>query len=317
MATEQEYALMSLRVYSRTAENRGPVPEGWAEIMYREDDPSTGFSAGCYRNWSTGEIVVAFTGTNGDMITDFTQANAPAAFGIFSPHVEDALQFVSDVKEMVGDSFPISFTGHSLGGGLASMMSIYFNEPATIFDTAPGQDTVAGSITTDNTVSIGNAVYADLLFQKNGNDLILSVGATDRITFTDYYASAANRSVNALQVVLEGTAGYDAGAGDVLRDNKIEVFNFEGLVAAFDAARDVNPTLTSWALTNALLSQHLSGSDTDAIGGDLAYRYNRYGTLSDISFTPALGALGAGTFGTGAQALGALAGLQDSSPRLS
>lgn len=186
-----------------------------------------------------------------------------------------------------------------------------------VFNRGDGQDTVAASTTRDNTVSIGGAVYADLLFQKNGNDLVLQVGATDRITFVGYYTSSSNRSVNNLQVVIEGTSEYDSGSADALRNNKIETFNFEGLVAAFDAARTANPTLTTWALTNALLTQHLSGSDTAAIGGDLAYRYNRFGTLSDISFTPALGILGASGFGTTAQALQGLASLQDSSARLS
>lgn len=186
-----------------------------------------------------------------------------------------------------------------------------------VFNRGDGQDTVGASTTRDNSVSIGGAIYADLLFQKNGNDLVLQVGATDRITFVSYYTSASNRSVNSLQVVIEGTSEYDAGSSDALRDNKIETFNFEGLVAAFDAARAANPTLTTWSLTNALLTQHLSGSDTAAIGGDLAYRYNRFGTLSDISFTPALGILGASGFGTTAQALQGLATLQDSSARLS
>jgi hypothetical protein len=185
------------------------------------------------------------------------------------------------------------------------------------FNLGDGQDTVAASTTRDNTVSIGGAVYADLLFQKNGNDLVLRVGATDQITFVGYYSSSSNRSVNNLQVVIEGTGEYNAGSTDALRNKKIETFNFEGLVAAFDAARAANPTLTTWALTNALLAQHLSGSDSAAIGGDLAYRYNRFGTLSDISLTPALGILGASGFGTSAQTLQTLASLQDSSARLS
>jgi hypothetical protein len=67
----------------------------------------------------------------------------------------------------------------------------------------------------------------------------------------------------------------------------------------------------------ALVAQHLSGSDTAAIGGDLAYRYGRFDTLSDISFTPALAVLTAAGFGTAAQTLQALGSLQDSSPRLS
>jgi hypothetical protein len=31
----------------------------------------------------------------------------------------------------------ISFTGHSLGGGLASLMAVFFDKPATVFDQAP------------------------------------------------------------------------------------------------------------------------------------------------------------------------------------
>jgi len=186
-----------------------------------------------------------------------------------------------------------------------------------VFNMGDGQDTVAASTTRDNTLSLGGATYADLLFQKIGNDLVLQVGATNQITFTGYYAATANRSVNNLQVVIEGTSEYEAGSTNAMRNKKIETFNFEGLVAAFDTARAANPSLTTWALTNALLAQHLSGSDTAAIGGDLAYRYNRFGNLSDISYTPALAILGASNFGSGAQSLQSLASLQDSSVRLS
>jgi trimeric autotransporter adhesin len=159
-------------------------------------------------------------------------------------------------------------------------------------------------------------VHADLVFEKSGNDLVLKVGATDQITFTGYYTSTANRSVDRLQVVIEGTAEYVPGGGDVTRDNKVELFNFEGLVAAFDAARVANPLLTSWALTNGLAAQYLSGSDTAAIGGDLAYRYNRFGSLADVSFNPALAILGDANFATATQTLQALGSLQDATPRL-
>jgi len=186
-----------------------------------------------------------------------------------------------------------------------------------VFNKGDGQDTVAASTTKDNTLALGGgAVYADLLFQKSGNDLILKVGATDQITFTGYYTSGANHSVDKLQVVIEGTSDYNSGSSDPTLNKKIETFNFDGLVAAFDAARAADPLLTTWALTNALTAQHLGGSDTAAIGGDLSYRYNRYGTLSDVSFTPAFGILGAAGFGSTAQTLQALASLQDSTPRL-
>lgn len=187
-----------------------------------------------------------------------------------------------------------------------------------VFNRGDGQDAVAASTTRDNTISIGGgATYADLLFVKSGNDLVLKVGATDQITLTGYYTSTSNRSVNTLQMILEGSSDYSPGGGDAMRDNKIETFNFEGLVSAFDAARAANPNLTSWSLSDALLAQHLSGSDTAALGGDLAYRYGLVGNLSDISFTPALGIMSAAGFGTSAQALQAVAALQDASARLS
>lgn len=187
-----------------------------------------------------------------------------------------------------------------------------------VFNLGEGQDTVAASTTKDNTVSLGGgARYADLLFQKSGNDLILKVGVSDQITFTGYYTSTSNRSVDKLQIIIEGTTDYDAASSDTTRNEKIETFNFDGLVNAFDAARAANPSLTTWALTNALAAQYLSGSDTVAIGGDLAYRYNRFGTASDISFTPALAILGASGFGSSAQTLQSTTSLQDGTARLS
>jgi trimeric autotransporter adhesin len=186
------------------------------------------------------------------------------------------------------------------------------------FNRGDGLDTVNASTTQDNTLSLGNGIrYADLLFQKTGNDLVLITGTSEQLTFKDYFLSASNRHIDQLQIIIEGTADYDAGSSDATRNKKIESFDFEGLVSAFDAALVANPSLTSWALTNALGAQHLGGSDTAAIGGDLAYRYGRYNTLSDISFNPALGILGSASFGSSAQSLQALAVLQDSSVRLS
>jgi Ca2+-binding RTX toxin-like protein len=185
------------------------------------------------------------------------------------------------------------------------------------FNLGDGLDSIAVSTGTDNTVSIGGgALYADLLFTKSGNNLILQVGASNQMTFVDYYANTSNRSVANLQMVIEGTSDYDSGSSDVTRDNRIETFDFAALVADFDAARAVDPNLTSWALSNTLLSRHLAGSDSAAIGADLAYRYNRFGNLADISFVPGVGLLSAPEFGSSPQPLLPLAGLQDTSARL-
>ncbi|MFB9244128.1 putative Ig domain-containing protein [Massilia antarctica] len=185
------------------------------------------------------------------------------------------------------------------------------------FNRGDGQDVVNASTGKDNTVSLGKGVlYADLLFKKTANDLVLVTGAAEQITFKDWYAAPANRSVANLQVVIEGGSDYDAASASKLNNKKVEQFNFDGLAGAFDAARTANPALTSWALSSSLLSFYLSGSDTAALGGDLAYQYARTGNLSSMSMLPAGALLSSPAFGVTAQPLQAGSALRDLSPQL-
>jgi Ca2+-binding RTX toxin-like protein len=185
------------------------------------------------------------------------------------------------------------------------------------FNRGDGQDTVNLSTGNDNTLSLGKGItYADLLFTKSSNDLILGTGTSEQITFKDWYAGVNNRSIANLQIVIEGTSDYDANSANQLANKKIEQFDFGGLVARFDQARVANPALSNWALSSSLLEFYLNSSDTAAIGGDLAYLYAKNGSLSDVSMAPAQALLAGSSFGSGNQSLQLPAALQDSSPRL-
>jgi hypothetical protein len=141
---------------------------------------------------------------------------------------------------------------------------------------------------------------------KSGTSLILKTGGTDQVTFKDWYSGTSNRSVAKLQVFTEAMPGYDQNSANPLLDDKVEQFNFTALASAFDTAGQVS----GWALTNALLSAHLSGSDTAAIGGDLAYQYGKSGSLTGIGLTPAQDVINSAQFGGGAQTLRTLGELQ-------
>ena len=154
-------------------------------------------------------------------------------------------------------------------------------------------------------------LYASLTFQKSSSDLVLNVSATDKITFKSWYSSSANKNVLDLQVVAEAMAAFDPASSDPLLNHKVQTFDFQGLVGAFDAARAANPGLTTWALTNGLTQYHLSGSDDAALGGDLAYQYGVNGTVAGIGFDKAQDVLTSAQFGTQAQTLRPLASLQD------
>jgi Ca2+-binding RTX toxin-like protein len=186
-----------------------------------------------------------------------------------------------------------------------------------LFNKGDGQDTFATGGTGSDTLSLGgNFAYSDLTLSKSNLDLILKEGASDQITFKDWYATTPYKPVVNLQVIAEAMVGFNAGGGDPLLDQKVENFNFTNLVGAYDAARALNPTLVNWALTNALTSCQLAGSDTAALGGDLAYQYGKNGTLAGIGLTAATDVIGNANFGTQAQTLNPLANIQTGSVRL-
>jgi Ca2+-binding RTX toxin-like protein len=181
------------------------------------------------------------------------------------------------------------------------------------FNRGDGQDAINASAGADNTLSLGGGIsYSNLTFSRNSSNLVLNVGTTEKITFVDWYTATANRSVLNLQVIAEAMASFNSGGSDPLFDNKVERFDFQKLAAAFDTAGQPS----NWALTDALLDAHLAGSDTEAIGGDLAYRYGLQGNLTGVGFIPAQEVLSAPSFGLGAHLLRPLDQLLQGQTRL-
>ena len=138
---EKIYAQLANRVYDREdIRNKMTLPEGITELKWMDDNPSTGFSAGVYRAEGN-KIIISFTGSNiGDhslgMAGDFAVANVPLGLGLNSPQMIQAVSLVLETIRQYPDA-EISFTGHSLGGGLASIMAILFDKKAVVFDPAP------------------------------------------------------------------------------------------------------------------------------------------------------------------------------------
>jgi hypothetical protein len=113
MASINEYAQLSAAVYAKTAENRIVPPADWVEVDRYQDHPVTGFAAGVFRHRATGEIVIAYAGSQD--ARDWVFGNLPAAAGEYAPQVRAAMELYVRARQRYGDN--ISFTGHSLGGG--------------------------------------------------------------------------------------------------------------------------------------------------------------------------------------------------------
>ena len=128
-------------------DNRAPLPEGWKVLTQFDKSDSgptavTGFSARVYQNTSTNEIVISYAGTEFGAESsvgtkaDFANGNVPLALGDYGSQAYRAAALYQEVKE-AGLTNNIAFTGHSLGGGLASIMAVWFNRPAYVY--APSQ----------------------------------------------------------------------------------------------------------------------------------------------------------------------------------
>ncbi len=139
--TELELMWLASNVYNSSGINSLPKPNGWTEIAYSPDYNFSGFSAGAYKNGN--QIVISYTGTNDKV--DWLYGNSAATGLLPSQQVYEAMRFFLDIKA-ANPGATFSFTGHSLGGGLASLMAVFFDKPATVFDEAPFQLTALNPI---------------------------------------------------------------------------------------------------------------------------------------------------------------------------
>ncbi|PPC91471.1 MAG: hypothetical protein CTY35_13590, partial [Methylotenera sp.] len=175
-----------------------------------------------------------------------------------------------------------------VGGKDADIISVGTGYDVILFNKGDGADTVNASVGTDNTLSLGgNFAYSDLSLSKSASDLILKMGSSDQITFKSWYSGTVNNiSIANLQIVLDDSK---ISSTTTVRNDKVEIFNFADVVAAFDAAGSTN----NWQFSDALLSEHIkSGSNTNAIGGDIAYRYGRFGNLTGMGLSATQAVLG-------------------------
>src|SRR5262249_40530644 len=160
-----------------------------------------------------------------------------------------------------------------------------------------------------NTLSLGGDIGCDeLALSKNGNDLVLQFCERDSVTLKDWYTDSSYQTLFKLQLMIDTIGGFVPKSGDPLHSQRIQTFDFLVLVNKFDRARATNANLDQWLMMDGLLDAHLAASDTEAIGGDLAYYYGLNDALTGIGLASAQRVISAPGFGRDAQFLHPLTG---------
>lgn len=96
-------------------------------------ESNSGFRAAIYQN-DQGQYVVAFAGTNPKEMGDI-KADATQAFGMDTRQYNQAIALAKEAEVAFGDG-NVVFTGHSLGGGLASAAALAVDASAVTFNAA-------------------------------------------------------------------------------------------------------------------------------------------------------------------------------------
>ncbi len=156
-----------------------------------------------------------------------------------------------------------------------------------LFNRGDGSDWIEtwSSTARADTISLGGGItYGELYFRLQGFDLVLEMGNGDSITLANWTDASGNfKVVERLQIIAESMPFFDLNSSDPLSNQRIQQFDFIGLANQFEAAIAADPSITFWQLAPYLSSYSLGGSDTQAIGGDMAYLYGMNGNLDGLS----------------------------------
>lgn len=182
MVTEIEYALMAGASYisTRPDVNKFPVPVDWVESEEDRQTKPSGFEATYFTNGT--EIVISFAGTYDNPPNPFTnpdlQADLALGLGYGSDQLLQAAEYYLTVQRQ-NPGATITLTGHSLGGGLAALVGVFFGVNATTFDQAPfanaaqADSLLTPDVAADLKTSLLGAGYTEAELAKLTNFLLI------------------------------------------------------------------------------------------------------------------------------------------------
>ncbi|MCX7192029.1 MAG: DUF2974 domain-containing protein [Proteobacteria bacterium] len=173
MPTTVEYAQLSASVYE--AGGAGNTNANWIRADYRS--LADGFYAATFQNTETGEVVIAYRGTDGpfDAI-----AGVQLVAGQPPQQFLDAKAYFNDIKALYPNS-SVSVTGHSLGGAMASYVAATSpNAPVATAFNALG---IANLVTGDPSV-FTNVTNYNTLFDPVSDLTANQIGAVNTVIAT-------------------------------------------------------------------------------------------------------------------------------------
>lgn len=154
------------------------------------------------------------------------------------------------------------------------------------FNSGDGHDTVHAAYALTLSLGAGIAPSA-LALSRDGPDLVLAIGAADSIRLTRQFEPDPQAWPRITLQLFGSVHRYD----------------FNAVIADFEAALAAEPALTAFPLDGVLQAHETSVSETDALGGALAYQYGTAGNLNALSEAAIRQVLANANFGMAPQSI--------------
>ena len=225
------------------------------------DDPDTGFRAGVYTD-GEGRYVVAFAGTRDG--TDWMQ-NLKQGVGLPAEQYDQAVALARQSAEAFGGG-NVVFTGHSLGGGLASTAALAVEDSAAV---------------TMNAAGVSPATFYRL--HLNPFDTDVADGRIRRYNVENEPLTGMQEDFPGINHLMPDAVGYEItleNPGGAF-ENPLTSHGMDTVLAAMDS-RDVKVTEGDGLVTHVLEDNHLvlgghSVNDVLQTGGDILSSINPFG----------------------------------------
>jgi hypothetical protein len=234
------------------------MPQGWTPFFHVPDSTTasvfpvtSGFEAIAFQKGT--EIVISYAGTYDKDVKGDIVADAGLATGVGSVQLLQAVEYYLQIKA-TNPGATITLTGHSLGGGLASLVGVFLGVNATTFDQAPFALTALSQAADLKTYlagkldSHGTRIYSDKLLEPLTSyiaqkeafgaspTLIPNQGLITNINVQGEFLSGGvwqlpNRIGTTIENIVNNAPGVNAGD-----------LHAQALLAAFLLSRQTAPT---------------------------------------------------------------------------
>lgn len=273
-ASQELFAAMAYNAYRPSLENSIKV----ASLLWRIDpvlslpERGEGFDATIFYS-PEGKAIISFRGTDGLNLFDW-EDNIQIARGVYSGQIELAIEVVADAIAEYGRE-NIQLTGHSLGGGLAGVMAVFFDLPAYVFAPAPFENTPRNQLVPMWPADLPEVVDANLVSQYYDH--------YESYQATKYSGAPLDAAFAEFDSAYRTGGNFDAGrALYETREGRVTGAYLDG--EALEGLRSMLPTIGSGQTSG--LTEISIGDELQKLLAVLAFDAYRPSTQNNIGVIP-------------------------------